>query len=88
MQPCSQPRYGLIDCVKGMSGESLREMMLRAASGRTSVAMESGTDSWNQPSSTGAWVVVANRPAGLMVAPRPFNTPSMAILYRYRFGSG
>ena len=30
MQPCSQPWYGLIDCVNGMSGESLRLMIVRA----------------------------------------------------------
>jgi len=30
MQPCSQPWYGLIDCVNGMSGESLRAMIVRA----------------------------------------------------------
>src|SRR4030042_374564 len=37
MQPCSQPRYGLIDWSKLMSGLSLLAMMLLAASTRPSV---------------------------------------------------
>ena len=37
MQPCSQPRYGLIDCEKPTSGESLCEMMERALSMVTKV---------------------------------------------------
>ena len=32
MQPCSQPRYGLIDWLNGISGELLRAMMVRARS--------------------------------------------------------
>src|SRR5258708_5463899 len=38
MQPCSQPRYGLIDCEKPTSGESLCEMMERARSSVTVVS--------------------------------------------------
>jgi len=30
MHPCSHPWYGLIDCENGMSGESLRAMIVRA----------------------------------------------------------
>jgi len=37
MQPCSQPRYGLIEKVNGTSGESLRVMMVLACSGVTVV---------------------------------------------------
>src|SRR5882672_4105362 len=66
-----------------MSGDSLRVMSERAASARTSVAMESGTDSWYQPSSTASSTRRAKRPGGLAPTPRPLSAWSMALLYGY-----
>src|SRR5208283_1576370 len=78
MQPCSQPWYGLIDCVNGMSGESLRLMIVRAfwieivvlGGGAFSPAVSSSTR--DQPSSTASRASRRKRLAGLKVAPRPF----------------
>ena len=86
MQPCSQPWYGLIDWVNGMSGESLRLMMVRACWMRTvvfggaaavpSVAVSSTGGA--QPSSTGSRVRSAKRLSGLNVAPRPLRGGGLA----------
>jgi hypothetical protein len=52
MQPCSQPRYGLIERSNEMSGESLRVMILRVASTVTVVLNGGGSSSSAcQPSS-------------------------------------
>src|SRR5271170_795225 len=77
MQPCSQPWYGLIDCENGMSGESLRLMIVRAfwidtvvlGGGASSPAASSSA--CDQPSSTASRASRLNRLAGLKVAPRP-----------------
>src|SRR5258706_3030606 len=58
-------------------------MTERAASARTSVAMESGTHSWYQPSSTACPTCRAKRPGGLAPTPRPLGACSMVILYGY-----
>src|SRR5260221_4810590 len=58
-------------------------MTERAASARTSVAMESGTHSWYQPSSTACPTCRAKRPGGLAPTPRPLSACSMALLYGY-----
>src|SRR4051794_17829640 len=76
MHPCSQPRYGLMDCSKWMSGESLVVMMLRASSQMTSVlgnAGSSGTPSASVPHpSSNAWrSLLSNRWAMRVAAPRP-----------------
>jgi len=42
MHPCSHPWYGLIDCENGMSGESLRAMIVRAGVMRTTVLSGGG----------------------------------------------
>src|SRR2546426_4719617 len=75
MQPCSQPWYGLIDCVNGMSGESLRAMIVRDAWIIT-VVLSGGSGSssataFSQPSSTASRPSLRNRFAGLNVAPLP-----------------
>src|SRR6185369_3960328 len=73
MQPCSQPRYGLIDWPKGTSGESLRAMMERARSSVTVVLNSSSTGSSPaQPSSNGERCSVSNRPCICESAPRSF----------------
>ena len=80
MQPCSQPWYGLIDCVNGMSGESLRAMIVRAgwivtvvrswrAAGLVGVFGIGGTAA--QPSSYASRSSRRKRFCGLNVAPRP-----------------
>src|SRR6266513_3887228 len=77
MQPCSQPWYGLIDCVNGMSGESLRAMIVRAFWIDTVVLSGGGSSSLGvpsggvQPSSTASRASRRKRLAGLKVAPRP-----------------
>lgn len=70
-----------MDCSKGMSGESLRLMTLRACSASTRVAMLCGVSSSNQPSCTASTEVALNRAAGLREAPRPLYTCDMAVLY-------
>ncbi len=63
MQPCSQPRYGLIDCSNAMSGESLRAMIVRAGSTWTSVRGGAGASSVEQ-------LGVERVAIGLALAPR------------------
>src|SRR3990167_2600998 len=70
MQPCSQPRYGLMDRSNGKSGEVLRVMMVLAVSIRTSVPWVGGT-SWYQPSSSATLTVGAKRLCRLVAVPRP-----------------
>src|SRR5690606_41655620 len=55
MQPCSQPRYALTDWLNGMSGDELREMMLRACSPVTVVRGRgaSGTEAAGTGSAAG-----------------------------------
>src|SRR6185369_17709920 len=73
MHPCSHPRYGLIDCSKPTSGESLVLMTPFARSACTLVATLSGASSRSHPSSTASIPVRSNRPAGFDSEPRPFN---------------
>src|ERR1039457_3332592 len=85
-QQCSHPLNGLIDCSKGMSGESLREMMDFACSAVTVVASggSSSAVSLVQPSSTGCARRDSKRPSGLDRSPRllrRFDGGSM--LYKY-----
>lgn len=77
MQPCSQPWYGLIDCVNGTSGDALVAMIVRArwivtvvrsGGGASSPASAAGC----QPSSHASRASIRKRFAGLNVAPRPF----------------
>src|SRR5205807_2351474 len=71
MQPCSQPRYGLIERSKPMSGESLRAMIVRVAS--TLRVVRSGIGSSSavpQPSSNATRFSSSNRPLLLLAAPR------------------
>src|SRR5690242_2950694 len=69
-----------MDCVKGTSGESLRVMMLRLASGWTMVSSRGmgSASSCCQPSSTASTIDDSNRPAGLLTAPRPTRMPCSA----------
>src|SRR4051812_6718997 len=73
MQPCSHPRYGLIDCVNGTSGETLREMIVFARSIVTCVLSAGSSSSGGvfQPSSIDSRATCSKRPSGLMAAPRP-----------------
>src|SRR3954464_1951333 len=72
MQPCSQPRYGLIDCSKWISGESLRLMIERARSSVTCVSGRgAGSSSRYQPSSSRVFAIDSKRPSGFEAAPRP-----------------
>src|SRR5206468_1148476 len=72
MQPCSQPRYGLIERSKPMSGESLRAMIVRVASTASVVSSRAGSSSEEpQPSSNGTRFSVSKRPLSLVPAPRP-----------------
>src|SRR4029079_7250867 len=71
MQPCSQPRYGLMDCSKGTSGESLRAMIERARSSTTIVFTAlPPCSSGVQPSSNGERSAVSKRPWICESAPR------------------
>ena len=66
-------RYGLIDCEKPTSGESLWLMMLFARSTVTCV-LSGGSSSCSasvQPSSNASRATFSKRPSGLMPAPRP-----------------
>jgi hypothetical protein len=73
MQPCSQPRYGLIERSKPISGESLRAMIVRVASTDNVVATRSGSASSPepQPSSKTTRFSCSKRPVSLLAAPRP-----------------
>src|SRR6266436_6859487 len=71
MQPCSQPRYGLIERSNGMSGDVLRVMTLRAVSIATSV-LNGGSSSIDcQPSSNATRTRGSNLPEAFVRAPRP-----------------
>src|ERR1041384_8001899 len=71
MQPCSQPRYGLIERSNPTSGESLCETMVRARSMVTSVFNSlAGGSSAVQPSSNGSRAAVSKRPCMKERAPR------------------
>src|SRR6185295_38223 len=70
MQPCSHPLYGLIDCSKGMLGESLRAMIERARSSVTVVSGVSVCSSAGHPSSNGDRASVSKRPWICESAPR------------------
>src|ERR1043165_7809160 len=71
MQPCSQPRYGLIERSNPTSGESLCEAMVRARSMVTSVFNSlAGGSSAVQPSSNGSRAAVSKRPCMKERAPR------------------
>src|SRR4029453_18936971 len=77
MQPCSQPWYGLIDWVNGMSGERLRVIAVRDTWIATVVrtwrdgSPIPGSGSWGRPSSIATRGASRNRLSGLNVAPRP-----------------
>ena len=70
MQPCSQPRYGLIERSNGMSGEVLRVMMLRGRSMLTSVRTSDGSSSISQPSCSTTFRTGSNRPDRFEAAAR------------------
>src|SRR3712207_5651714 len=78
MQPCSQPRYGLMERSKPMSGLLLKAMALRAPSfsrvvGRGGRSARSASDP--QPSSKASRAVASNRTGGVDTAPRPLPGP-------------
>src|ERR1051325_4694124 len=71
MQPCSQPRDGLIERSNPTSGESLCETMVRARSMVTSVFNSlAGGSAAVQPSSNGSRAAVSKRPCMKERAPR------------------
>src|SRR5262245_26550153 len=71
MQPCSQPRYGLIELEKPTSGESLCETIERARSMVTLVLSSTGSrSSGAQPSSKFSRATVSKRPGANERAPR------------------
>lgn len=72
MQPCSQPRYGLIEAENPTSGLSLRVMITFAFSGETVVVSWAGASSSGvQPSSKLSRSWLSKRPLALERAPRP-----------------
>src|SRR5512139_2613993 len=74
MQPCSHPRYGLIERSNPMSGDSLRVMMERATSCVTAVASGgrvSSSASSRTASGSGARSTDSKRWARFETAPRP-----------------
>src|SRR5215813_14207640 len=79
MQPCSQPRYGLIERSKPISGESLRAMIVRVASTDSLVPTRSGCASSPepQPSSKATRLSCSKRPLSLLAAPRPLRGLTM-----------
>src|SRR5665213_692940 len=79
MQPCSQPRYGLIERSKPMSGELLRAMIVRVASMLSRVCSGAGSGSAEpQPSSNATRSSLSKRPEALVTAPRPLRGGGMA----------
>src|SRR5215813_9433607 len=76
MQPCSQPREGLIDCSKPTSGLAVVEMMLLAVSRYTSVLNGSSSPKPSQPSSNGSRCSPSKRPTRFERAPRPRRRPA------------
>src|ERR1700739_4373955 len=76
MQPCSQPRYGLIERAKPMSGESLRAVIVRVESTLNVVVNGAGSSSTApQPSSNATRFSASKRPLALLAAPRPLRCP-------------
>src|SRR5437763_15044635 len=71
MQPCSQPRYGLIERSKEISGELLRVMILRVESRLTLVLNGGNSSKFCQPSSNAMRARGSYRPDALDCAPRP-----------------
>src|SRR5436190_2051369 len=71
MQPCSQPRYGLIERSNEMSGESLRVMILRVASAVTVVLNGGSCSRPCQPSSKATRATGSYRPEAFEAVPRP-----------------
>src|SRR3954471_9414409 len=72
MQLCSQPRYGLIERSKPISGESLRAMIVRVESTVNVVVNGIGSSSdVPQPSSNATRRSASKRPLSLLAAPRP-----------------
>src|SRR6201982_1998909 len=72
MQPCSQPRYGLIERSKPISGESLRAMIVRVESTVNVVVNgASSSSAVPQPSSKDTRFSASKRPLSLLAAPRP-----------------
>src|SRR5262245_15702968 len=62
-----------MDWLNGMSGESLRVMMLFTCSSVTWVLSGGSSSSWgSHPSSNASRADFSNRPSGLIPAPRPF----------------
>src|SRR5918911_1528546 len=79
MQPCSQPRYGLIERSKPISGESLRAMIVRVVSTDRIVGNRIGSASDEpQPSSNGTRFSLSKRPLSLLPAPRPLRGRGVA----------
>src|SRR5439155_26045137 len=79
MQPCSQPRYGLIERSKPISGESLRAMIVRVVSTDNVVGSRAGSASEDpQPSSNGTRFSLSKRPLSLVPAPRPLRGRGVA----------
>src|SRR5262249_14651189 len=71
MQPCSQPRYGLIERSKEISGESLWAMILRVLSMVTVVLNGGNSSELCQPSSNAILANGSKRPDAFDCAPRP-----------------
>src|SRR5215470_12051297 len=71
MQPCSQPRYGLIERSKEISGESLWAMILRVLSMVTVVLNGGNSSELSQPSSNAIFANGSKRPDAFDCAPRP-----------------
>src|SRR5688572_23875776 len=69
MQPCSQPRYGLILNSKPTSGLLFRAMIFFVVSRKTMVG--GGGSSGSYASMSGTYSIGSNRLAGFSAAPRP-----------------
>src|SRR5262245_59862713 len=76
MQPCSQPREGLIERSKEMSDDSLRVMLLRVESMVTVVLNGGNSSKLCQPSSKALRASGSKRPAAFDCAPRPRRRPA------------
>src|SRR5262249_23855210 len=90
MQPCSQPRYGLIERSNGISGEVLRVMTLRAVSIATSVLNGGSSSIDSQPSSNVTAICGSKLPEAFVSAqrPRPGAASTPAFTPTSRQGSG
>src|SRR5246127_5391700 len=79
MQPCSQPRYGLIERSKPMFGESLRAVIVRVESTvKVEVKGPSSSSAVPQPSSNARRLSASKRPLSLLAAPRPLRGLTVA----------